>query len=61
MGRSIESVDSKFFEDNKNWIMDEVKNYLEGAVDKNSENVEEENLIDQESNFKDEYMQEESN
>ncbi len=43
MGRSIESVDSKFFEDNKNWIMDEVKNYLEGAVEKSSENVEEEN------------------
>jgi hypothetical protein len=36
-------VDSKFFEDNKNWIMDEVKNYLEGAVEKSSENVEEEN------------------
>ena len=56
MGRSIESVDSKFFEDNKTWIMDEVKNYLEGAVDKNSENGEEEKQIDEESNYNDEPM-----
>lgn len=31
LGRSVESVDSKFFEDNKKWILDEVQKYLEGA------------------------------
>ena len=42
--------------------MDEVKNYLEGAVAKNLENEEEEKQVDEEeSNYKDEPMQEDSN
>lgn len=42
--------------------MEEVKNYLEGAVAKNEENEEEEKQVDEEeSNYKDEPMQEDSN
>jgi len=29
VGRSIESTDSKFFDDNKNWIIKEVGKFLE--------------------------------
>ena len=31
LGRSVESIDSKFFDDNKNWIMGEVQKYLSGS------------------------------
>jgi len=31
LGRSVESIDSKFFDDNKNWIMGEVQKYLSGV------------------------------